>query len=380
MSGLTVGAMRSPPIVVGSFSAFTVVTAACGIWLRRRLQRLQSLRATVYATALSALVLALAAAILAGQLMLIQSGQLRLFLIVLGIAAAFASLLAAVVARPLAVDVARLGEVANRVEHGDLSARTGIERPDELGHAARALDQAVERLAQLERERAGAEAERRAMLTSISHDLRTPLAAMRAAIEALTDGVAPDPERYEQAIQRDLAMLEVLIDDLFLLARIEAGQRSSGQITLDLAEIADESVEALAPVADRRGVTLALSADGPSPVTGSAAELGRVLRNLLDNAIRYAPCGSTVTVGVRAGPPVTVLVRDEGPGFPPEFAARAFDPFTRSDTARNRATGGAGLGLAIARGLVEAHGGSLRIEHGRGGCVAITLPGPTPVG
>jgi signal transduction histidine kinase len=234
----------------------------------------------------------------------------------------------------------------------------------------------VARLARLEHERAGVEAERRAMLSSLSHDLRTPLAAMRAAVEALADGVAPDPDRYLAAIQRDLSLLDGLIDDLFLLARIEAGPRPAAEVTFDLAEVADESIEALAPIAHERGVHLAAAIEGPARVRGSAAELGRVVRNLLDNAIRHAPADSTVTVEVGHGPGVTVRVRDEGDGFPRDFAGRAFEPFSRADDARTRTTGGAGLGLAIARGLVEAHGGRISIEPGTGGSVVFTLPAP----
>jgi len=368
--------MRTPDPLAFAVAAagLAVVTALLGLVLRRQLRRVASLRTAVLVLAASTLGIALVAALLATRLMLIEGRELRLFLVVLASAAGFAGLLAVVVSRSIASDVARLGLTAQRVEAGDLAARTGIERRDELGRAAHALDAMVARLDQLERERAGAEAERRTMLTSISHDLRTPLTAMRAAVEALADGVAPDPERYLTSMAHDLAALGSLIDDLFVLARIEAGERTEARDPVDLAEVVDEAVEALGPAAHARGVELAVATTGAAFTHGSAAELGRVVRNLLDNAIRHSPPGGVVTCRVRAEPEPTVTVLDEGPGFPPDFAPRAFEAFHRADEARRRDTGGAGLGLAIARGLVTAHGGEISIEPGAGGRVTFRLP------
>ncbi len=366
--------MVSPVWVVASLVALAVATALLGLWLRGRLQRLSSLRATVLTLGLTALALALAAAVVASRLMLIEGRELAAFLVVVGVAAGFVALLTSIVSRPLVADVARLGAVASQVEQGDLGVRTGIDRRDELGHAAHALDQLVGRLAELEAERVGAEAERRAMLTSISHDLRTPLTALSAALEALVDGVAPDPDRYLRSMGRDVSALTSLIDDLFVLARIEAGQRELDHQPLDLAELADEAVEALTPEAHRHDVRLEIGVGGSAPVVGSAGELGRVVRNLLDNAIRFSPAGGVVRCEVTTDERVHVSVSDEGPGFPDGFLGEAFQPFSRADAARGRTTGGAGLGLAIARGLVAAHGGTIRIDPGPGGRVTFELP------
>ena len=132
---------------------------------------------------------------------------------------------------------------------------TLIVESDELGHVARALDELTARLDTLERERAGYEAERTAMLSSVGHDLRTPLSALRAAVEALADGVAPEPDRYLRSMQRDVEALSALVDDLFLLASIEGGRLDVHAQAADLTEIADEAVDALAPVAAARGLT-----------------------------------------------------------------------------------------------------------------------------
>jgi signal transduction histidine kinase len=228
----------------------------------------------------------------------------------------------------------------------------------------------------LERERASYENERTTMLSSIGHDLRTPLAALRAAIEALADGVAPDPDRYLRSMQCDVEALSALVDDFFLLARIEAGRLDLHLTPIDLTELADDAVEALTPVAATNGVTVTLDTTERVHVHGNANAIARVIRNLIDNAIRHAPPGSRVHVSVGTDARPSVRVADDGPGFPDGFSDVAFGRFTRADASRTRTTGGAGLGLTIARGLVEAHGGRIWIEPHRGGCVAFELPRP----
>ncbi len=177
-------------------------------------------------------------------------------------------------------------------------------------------------------------------------------------------------------MHRDVDALTSLVDDLFLLARIESGSLEMAQAHVDLAEIADEAAEALAPVAEARGVRLQLDVPERALVVGNAAALGRVIRNLVDNAIRHSPAGSVVSIGVSATDRPTVRVLDQGDGFPSGFGAEAFRRFTRADESRSRATGGTGLGLAIAHGLVEAHGGDLWIDEVAGGSVSFALPAP----
>jgi signal transduction histidine kinase len=261
-----------------------------------------------------------------------------------------------------------------RVEAGDRAVRTDVERADELGRVARAFDELTARLDALERERVGFETERRMMLSSVGHDLRTPLAALRAGLEALVDGVAPDPDRYLRSMQRQVEVLGALVDDLFLLSSIEAGRLEVTSEPLDLAELVTEAVESMVPAAAGRGIELVVDAPERVTVFGSAAAIGRVVRNLVDNALRHTPDGSEVRVAVSNGAMATVRVTDAGPGFTPEFATRAFERFARAEPSRSRSTGGAGLGLAIARGLVEAHGGRIWIEQAPGGRVAFELP------
>ncbi len=198
---------------------------------------------------------------------------------------------------------------------------------------------------------------------------------MQAAVEALQDGVAPDPQAYLRGLSLDLEHLRHLVDDLFLLARIESGRLELSPVGVDIAELADEAVEAVTPVAAMRQVALTVGGPGHVAVRGDPAALGRVLRNLLANAIRHSPESGEVKVLVsRNGSDAITTVVDEGPGFPREMGDSAFERFVRADDSRNRESGGAGLGLAIAKSIIEAHGGNITIEPGPGGRVRFSVP------
>jgi signal transduction histidine kinase len=354
--------------------ALSIGTAALAVVLRIGVRRSRSLRRHVLAVLFAAHAIGAAAAVTAARLMVLDEGELGPVLGISALTALFSVGLVVVATAPLVRDVRRLEATVRRLETGDRTVRTGLDRLDELGHVAQALDELTARLDQLERERAANEDARRSLLTNIGHDLRTPLAALRAALEALTDGVAPDPARYLRSMQRDVDALAGMIDDLFLLARLEAGRLDLHPTTVDVAELADDAVEALGPTAAARGVRLVLDTAGAVPVRANAAAVSRVIRNLLDNAVRFAPAGSEVRISIERHPVPTVRVVDGGPGFPPGFAVHAFERFSRPDDHRSRADGGTGLGLAIARGLVDAHGGRIWIEDPPGGRVAFQLP------
>jgi signal transduction histidine kinase len=374
-TGSWVSAATDHPITaVASVVLLIGATIAAGFALRWISARTRSLFHQVLATTLVSLAIGAAAAVVLARLMVLDSNELGTVLDVLATTALFATLLVLVASKPLGRDLGRLEQTVRGIEAGDRSARTHVDRSDELGQVGRALDDLNERLEQLERERESFEAERTALFSSVSHDLRTPLAALQVSVEALADGISPDPDRYLRSMKRDVQAISSLVDDLFLLARIEHRELELKPEAFDLAEIADEAIEALAPVAATRRLQLELAADARVPAQGNATAIGRVIRNLLDNAIRHAPEGSTVVVSVSATDGPTVRVVDEGPGFPVDFQAEAFEQFTRADSSRSRNTGGAGLGLAIARGLVEAHGGRIWIEPSAGGEVVFALP------
>lgn len=367
---------RERLVLVGIFVGVTVAAAVAAVIVRRLTVR--SLQLTMAGAVVSSAGVATFAVVWVAASMFLSGHDLRLVLVALGFGVLSGLLVAWSLAGPLLADLGAVGRTARAVAGGSRDARTGVDRPDEVGDVARAMDDLIERLDTAERQRARNELARREFLAATSHDLRTPLTALRGAVEALQDGVADDPDRYLRAMQREVEYLGTLVDDLWLLARIELGELEVHEEPLDLAELADEAVEAIGPVARRRDVDVRLDVHGPVPMIGGQRELGRVLRNLLDNAVRHSPGGAAVTVRVTPGPRPQVVVSDQGPGFPDEFVGRAFDAFTRADTARMRDGNGAGLGLAIARGFVQAHGGTIRIGEGPGGRVVVQLPSTPP--
>ncbi len=305
---------------------------------------------------------------IAAQTMMIESHDRKLVMWAFIPAVLGAAMVAMLLARPVARDAKRICSAAMKVAQGDLSARTGVRRNDELGEAAEMFDVMVTRLDTVEKERS-------LMLSSISHDLRTPLAALRAAVEAIRDGVAPDPDLYLAGMERQVRALSSLVDDLQLHTKIISGTFELKRSKLDLTELADEAMETVRPLAELGHIKLLLEAEKRVTIDADGSQLARVVRNLLDNAIRHAPADSVVLVQIhRANGVASLRVIDEGAGFPPEFRERAFEPFTRADEARDTRTGTAGLGLSIAKGIVTAHHGTVALGDGPGGVVEILLP------
>jgi len=235
------------------------------------------------------------------------------------------------------------------------------------------------RLAMEERSRRQIEAARRQMVAAVSHDLRTPLASLRLLVEAIDDGVVEGEtrERYLREMRTHVETLTALIDDLFELSRIEAGEISWTMERVELSRLIDETVAAMRVPAEARGVTLAaeLPTGGVVPVRANAEKLQRVLLNLIQNAIRHTPADGSVTVRARTAPEgVEIEVADDGEGIPAGEGERVFEAFYRGDEARSE--DGAGLGLAISRAIVEAHGGRIWLEDGAPGTrVHFTLQG-----
>jgi signal transduction histidine kinase len=229
------------------------------------------------------------------------------------------------------------------------------------------------------RERA-AEASRRELVAWISHDLRTPLAGIRAMADALSDGVVSSPEDvagYASRISTETQRLSGMVDDLFELSKITAGALRLTMSAVPLRDVISEAVAAEGPVAARKGVHLEANAEAWPVVLGSDPELARVIRNLLSNAIRHTPADGTVAVHVDAEDDHAVVrVDDACGGIPDNELDRVFDVAFRGSSARTPSgDGGAGLGLAIARGLVEAHRGEIAAHnHGPGCRFEVKLP------
>lgn len=228
------------------------------------------------------------------------------------------------------------------------------------------------------RERA-LEQSRRELVAWVSHDLRTPLSAVRAMVEALDDGVVTDEptvRRYHAQIGTEVDRLARLVDDLFELARIQADAITLTLERVSLGDLVSDAVASVGALAEAKGVRVDGSVDPEQPeVEASARELTRVVHNLIDNAIRHTPPGGAVVVEVGCdGPAAVVSVADECGGVAPEDLPRVFELAYRGDAARSPG-GGAGLGLAIARGLVEAHAGDIAVVNEHDGCrFTVRLP------
>jgi signal transduction histidine kinase len=277
-----------------------------------------------------------------------------------------------------AVDDLSAGAAA--MARGDLTTRVRADGVAELRALAESFNSMAEQLEVAARERAETERARRDLIAAVSHDLRTPLASLRALAEALDDGVVDDPEgvrRYLRLMTGETERLNMLIDDLFELARLESGALRLDRTPSPVQDLISEALERMTAQAGRKGLQLAGEVVGdPPPVLIDGQQVTRVLLNLVQNAIRHTPADGSVTLrAVPAEGSVLVEVRDTGEGIGADDLPRIFDRFYRGDPARTREAG-AGLGLAIARGIVEAHGGRIWVESepGRGTRFAFTLP------
>ena len=252
--------------------------------------------------------------------------------------------------------------------------------PAELRELSDELAVTHERLAQARSRERALEASRRELVAWVSHDLRTPLAGLRAMAEALEDQVVIDPRevsQYHTQIRREVDRLTVMIDDLFELSRIHAGALRLSKRMVGLEDLVAEVVASAEPVARHKGVRLSGAAVRGMPVFVDTAEMGRALRNLVTNAIRHTPSegGVDVLAEVQSGM-ACVSVSDACGGIPPGDLPRVFDVAFRGESARTPGPQeGAGLGLSIARGIVEAHSGQIAVRNAGPGCqFLIRLP------
>jgi len=272
--------------------------------------------------------------------------------------------------------LAAVREVGNSGEY----QRPSAVLPAELAGLSDELEKAHGRLAEArDRERA-LEASRRELIAWVSHDLRAPLAGLRAMAEALEDQIVTDRHtvsRYHAQIRDETDRLALMIDDLFELSRIHAGALRLSRRLVGLDHLIGEALISAEPMARAKGVRLRGSADGGLPVFVDTDEVGRALRNLVTNAIRHTPSDSTVEVlGDQESGIAIVSVSDACGGIPAEHLPRVFDVAFRGETARTPGPGeGAGLGLSIARGIIEAHCGQIAVHNAGRGCqFVIRLP------
>jgi two-component system sensor histidine kinase BaeS len=245
---------------------------------------------------------------------------------------------------------------------------------DEIGYLALALNDLAER-----RERS--EQLRRAMVNDVAHELRNPLTTIRTWLQAVRDGLTVVDEPLLTVLQDETAQLEHIVDDLRDLAAADAGTLRMHPEPLYVSDTVDQAVDAHRPNAAAARVRLSSEHDGDPEVIADPVRLRQLIGNLLANAIRHTPPGGTVTVRTTmAAGPLTIVVTDTGTGIAPADLPKVFDRFWRADESRSRGTGGSGLGLPIARQIVEGHGGTIAVESALnvGTTFTVTLPACAP--
>ena len=346
-------------------------TIAAGALTALLLRLLPAMRLQLAALALVAVVLPLAGVLASGWVMFEMHADLEV-LAVTSAAALSALLVALLLARWIRAPLEQLRGTTARLAAGELGARADTGGPVEIAEVARsvnAMADSIERLFEARRE----------LVAWASHDLRTPLASMRAMLEAIEDGLA-EPGEYLPALSERVRTLSVLVDDLFELARIDAGVLTVQLEATEPAQVVGSSVRGFEAEARARGITLAARVeDGVPEVRCAPDKVERVLHNLLTNALRHTPADGAVALVVRSeGAEVAFAVEDSGNGLSDEVVTRMFDQFWRGD--RSRTSGGSGLGLAIAKRLVEAQGGRIWAENrdGAGARITFTLPADEP--
>ena len=267
--------------------------------------------------------------------------------------------------RGVAVPVGDLIAAAGRVEAGGYDARVPERGPRQMRSVARAFNAMTVRLE-------AHESQRRQLLADVTHELRNPLTVMQGNIEALIDGVHPTDAAHLELILDESKVLARLIDDLRTLSLAEAGALALVREPIDVATVAKDVLAASVDRARRAGVDLRPVEAGTAMADADPLRVREVLSNLVGNSLRYTPSGGSISIGLRAGTMVEVSVRDTGAGIAPEALAHVFERYSRSTDSP-----GAGLGLAIAKSLIEAHGGTIRAESadGQGTRVVFTLPG-----
>lgn len=292
-----------------------------------------------------------------------------LLFVILGgclLAVALGALMAYQITRPLR----ELRQAAAKIAAGDLESQVRIRGKDEVAELAHSFNEMVKALKRQEEKR-------RQMLADIAHELRTPLSVLRGHLEALLDGLYPLDSVHLAPIYNETLLLQRLVEDLRVLSLVEAGKLPLEKSRFDASELVREIIGLVEAEAIERGLNLQCSIEGPLPIYADRQRIGQVIHNILANALNFTPEGGTVAIRARrVNSAVEISVSDTGPGIPPEDLPHIFERFWRKEPSRSRSTGGSGLGLSIAKELVEAHGGTIEVQStvGKGSTFTVKIP------
>jgi signal transduction histidine kinase len=348
-------------VTAGLVAGLSALGLAAAHWLaaQRTGRPLQARFDLVVGTAVAVILVTVLAA---AELMFVSNHDALIVSAIVLAVALVALRVARVTSAGVVRDVGAIREALGAVGEGEREARVEAGAAAELSELAEAVTRMVELLREEERRRDVADAARRNLAVSISHDLRTPLASLRLMLAAIEDGVVDDDtrDRYLATMHTHVSALGSLVDDLFELSRLDAGDLDWSIRQVELSELVDEAVTAMRAGAEAKGVAVAAELKSlPRPARADPERLQRVLFNLIENAIRHTPADGSVTVRAEpAGDWVEIEVADTGSGIPMAERERLFEPFVRGAGNGEEDTG-AGLGLALSRAIVEAHGGQI---------------------
>jgi len=332
------------------------------------------LRGRAFLSSVIAGAVALLNVIIVGRLMFVSTEHdLNLLLTLVIFSAVITAFFSFSVAATVAGRIENIATAIRLLAHGAFATRLAPNGNDEVARLSEDVDLLAARLQAADDQRAALDRERRELTAAISHDLRTPLASLRAMTEALNDGIVDEPaeiRRYYATMRREIERLSGMIDDLFELSQLDAGALKLERLPISVQDIAAEVVDAMQAAARLAGVELILNVDSSPPeIEVDGGRIERAIGNLVRNALEHTPGGGRVLVSVAAtNGNVDLRVADSGSGIAPSDLPHVWERFYRADISRGRNGNGdgAGLGLAITRGIVEAHGGSVEAISGGG--------------
>ncbi|MDI3194992.1 HAMP domain-containing sensor histidine kinase [Pseudarthrobacter sp. AL07] len=355
-------------IIVTVVLSWALAIGAVTVVLQRLLGR-TSIVVQILLVVLATIAILVAGMVSAFNAMFISEADLQVMWFILAIASVVATVVAVLLGVGLARNTNRLAGDAARIGRGEPVAPQR-KMTSELSALAAELAATSHKLEESRQREQAVEAARRELVAWVSHDLRTPLASMRAMAEALEDGIAEDVSGYHQRIIGQTDQMAVLVNDLLELSKIQAGTLVLDHRPLDLYDVVSDAIADLAPVAAGRAIAINGDAVAPTLVAADGASLSRAIRNVVLNGILYSARGSTVSIAVNsAAGEAVVEVRDGCGGIPAEDLPRMLTAGWQKDAGRTKSRySGAGVGLSIVHGIVQAHGGTLEVANVGGGC------------
>ncbi|CAN5577629.1 HAMP domain-containing sensor histidine kinase [soil metagenome] len=374
-------------IVTSIALASSVGVGAVGLAVLRFTRR-SSMLVQVCVVVVSAILSVAVGMTAVAQAMYVSGHDLTVTFWVAGVSAVVSIAVALVLGRAFTRNSARLRSMTRALGEGErLDAAPASAGTAELTGLADELARTSRKLAEARDEVATLDASRRELVAWISHDLRTPLAGLRAMAEALEDDLADDPQRFHRQMRSQVDHLSAMVDDLFELSQIHSGSLSLPMEPVSLYDLVSDAVAELGALAEARSIRLKEVSSGELTVVGDPRELARVIGNLLINAIQHSPSGSEISVTARhdGDGHVVLTVEDAGGGIPENDLSKIFQAGWRATSSRTPeqlegTSAGAGLGLAIVQGIVEAHSGQITVRNVPGGCrFDVRLPRHSPL-